>query len=143
MKPCMPELLPIQEIDWAALVELIAESARRIAEFNTRLSSLPNSQLFLTPMLNQEAVLSARIEGTRTTVAEVYEYEARDYKETKPDDDVREIINYRVAVKEATGWLSNRPMTIHMIRSVHAILMDSVRGQNKNPGRIRVDQNFF
>ena len=57
--------------------------------------------------------------------------------------DIQEIVNYRKALNLATEALADRPLTLSLIRSMHGVLMDSVRGADKSPGQFRVDQNWL
>jgi len=58
-------------------------------------------------------------------------------------EDIKEIINYRNALTFAEGELSHRPMTLGLIKDIHAILLDSVRGKDKSPGEFRNSQNWI
>ena len=102
-----------------------------------------NPSVMLSPLTNREAVLSSRIEGTQATVDEVLEYEAGIEFEGAKVQDIQEIVNYRKALSLATEALADRPLTVSLIRSMHRVLMDSVRGADKSPGQFRVDQNWL
>ena len=102
-----------------------------------------NPGVMLSPLTNREAVLSSRIEGTQATVDEVLEYEAGMEFEGTKFEDIQEIVNYRKALSLATETLADRPLTLSLIRSMHRVLMDSVRGADKSPGQFRVDQNWL
>jgi Fic family protein len=94
-----------------------------------------NPNLITAPLLNKEAVASSKIEGTQTTVEKVLKYEAENPK--KEDSDLREVINYRNAISESIDFLEEKPLGEHLIRNLHATLMASVRGKEKNPGNFR------
>jgi Fic family protein len=97
-----------------------------------------NPSLIIAPLLTKEAVASSKIEkieGTQTTVEEVLKYEAKEPK--KEDSDIREVINYRKAIQESMEFLSEKPLGEHLIRNLHATLMASVRGKEKDPGNFR------
>ncbi|MCK4707927.1 MAG: Fic family protein, partial [Gammaproteobacteria bacterium] len=99
--------------------------------------------VMLSPLTSQEAVLSSKIEGTQATVEEVLEYEAgQEYSEHKSND-IHEVLNYRKALILATESIEDRPIRLALIRELHRVLMDSVRGQNKTPGEFRKDQNWI
>ena len=99
----------------------------------------------LSPLFTQEATLSSQIEGTQATVREVLEFEADPHEKMEPAkrSDIQEIINYRTALNRAVEDLDKRPLCLNLIRDLHAILMDSVRGRNSAPGEFRRIQNFI
>ena len=57
--------------------------------------------------------------------------------------DIKEIVNYRIALLAAEKELEHRDISLNLIKSIHKILLDSVRGKNKNPGEFRNDQNWI
>lgn len=97
----------------------------------------------LSPLTNEEAVLSSKIEGTQATVDEVLEQEAGILKEGEKAKDIQEIINYREALRASHHYLDDRPITLAFVRELHKILLNSVRGQDKTPGEFRKDQNWI
>jgi len=94
-------------------------------------------------MTNQEAVLSSKIEGTQATLEEVLEHEAGRQYDANKTDDIQEILNYRTALRLAQDELTDRPMRLGLVLQLHKVLMSSVRGQDKTPGRFRQDQNWI
>lgn len=143
MKPYEPELLPIPDLDFARLIGLVGEANAELARYDGLLRAMVNPRIMLSPLTAQEAVLSSKIEGTQATVEEVMEHEAgQEYDENKTHD-IQEIINYRRALILASEEVMDRPIRLHLIRELHRILMDSVRGQDKTPGEFRKDQNWI
>ncbi|MEI7608122.1 MAG: Fic family protein, partial [Rhodospirillaceae bacterium] len=57
--------------------------------------------------------------------------------------DIQEIVNYRKALTLAAEVLTEQPVTLSLIRQMHAVLLNSVRGSDKNPGAFRTDQNWI
>ena len=91
-------------------------------------------------------MLSSKIEGTHVTMGEVLELEAGGEPSdiTQPKcDDAEEIINYRLALVVCKNELAERPLSQHMLRQAHSILMRGVRGRDKSPGSYRTDQNWI
>ncbi len=140
MEPCVPESLPLKSIDWATLVPLIASANAEVALYRGILKGIRNPQVFLSPLTTKEAVLSSRIEGTEATLAEVLEYEAA--KKGDEKHDIREIINYRHALDLAVEYLDKRPICLNLLRQLHYVLLDSVRGRDKARGEFRKTQNY-
>lgn len=98
----------------------------------------------LSPLTTREAVMSSGIEGTEATLSEVLRFEAGEQAFTgEKAHDIREIINYRAALREAKKQLGNRPFNLNFLLTLHAILLDSVRGRDKSRGRFRKIQNWI
>jgi Fic family protein len=57
--------------------------------------------------------------------------------------DIEEIFNYRQALCAALEHLKDDPIRLGVVRELHRILMNSVRGQDKTPGEFRKDQNWI
>ncbi len=133
MKPYIPQLLPLDSIDWAA------------HRYDGMLQSIVNPVVLLSPLTTQEAVLSSRIEGTQSSLEEVLEYEADPKEKVEPEKyaDIREIVNYRRAMGMAVEKLEKRPLCLNILKELHAVLLDSVRGRNKAAGEFRRGQNLI
>ncbi len=145
MKPYVPQHLPLEMIDWADHVSLIGEANAALARYDGLLSSIVNPAVLLSPLTTQEAVLSSRIEGTQATLEEVLEYEVDPAEKIDPVKraDIQEIINYRMAMRHAVEEMGKRPLCLNLLRELHRILLDSVRGRNKAPGEFRRIQNYI
>ncbi len=137
---------PPSNIDWPRLVSLIGTANAALARYDGLLAAIPNAAVLLSPLTTQEAVLSSKIEGTNVTMSEVLEIEAGadapSISQPKRED-AEEIRNYRVALQTAATALKDRPLTPHLLRAAHAVLMDGVRGQDKDPGGFRTEQNWI
>ena len=143
MKPYVPQRLPLTCLDYARLIRKVGPANAALARYDGLLQSVINPGVMLSPLTNREAVLSSRIEGTQATVDEVLEYEAgMEFEGTKVQD-IQEIVNYRKALSLATEALADLPLSLSLIRSMHRVLMNSVRGADKSPGLFRVDQNWL
>lgn len=145
MKPFIPHELPPQNLDWQTLAPLIGKANAAIARYDGLLQSLINPGVLLSPITTNEAVLSSRIEGTQASLGEVLEYDAGldTGKSQAINEDIKEISNYRKVLRLAENELKNRPISLNFIKNLHAVLLDSVRGKNKEPGQFRKDQNWI
>ena len=145
MNPYEPMSLPLPNIDWIAHVPLIGQAHDALGVYKGMLNGIPNPAIMLSPLTTQEAVLSSRIEGTQASIEEVLQYEADPKEEMTASKhaDIREIINYRQAMKSAVEDLKERPSCLNLMKKLHFILLDSVRGQNKGRGEFRRSQNFI
>lgn len=140
MHSYIPELVPLQDLDWTKYVHLLGKANAKVARFDALLHSMSNPEVLLSPLTTQEAVLSSKIEGTQASLKDVLEFEADPQKKTNKYDDIQEILNYRKAMRFAIKELGNMPLCSRLIKNVHAILLDSVRGQNKQRGHFRNGQ---
>jgi Fic family protein len=140
------ERFPPDQLDWPRLLPLIGPANAAVARYEGVLHGIPNPNVLLSPLTSQEAVLSSRIEGTQATLGEVLEFEA----EGEPNDestpkkaDIHEVLNYRKALTEATRLLDQLPLSQRLVKQVHAVLMQGVRGRNKAPGEYRRIPNWI
>jgi Fic family protein len=147
MEPFIPDKLPLTELDWAKFVPYIARANYELAHYDGILQGMVNPVILLSPLTTREAVLSSKIEGTQATVQEVLEFEAVSAKQgvegTNKVEDIREVINYRKAVDNAIEYLKKRPISLNLLKRIHLVLLDSVRGKDKQRGEFRTDQNYI
>ena len=143
MEPYVPQPLPLTGLDYARIIGKVGPANAALARYDGLLQSVINPGVMLSPLTNREAVLSSRIEGTQATVDEVLEFEAGLEFGGEKAKDIQEIVNYRKTLTIASEVLVDRPITLPLVRQMHAVLMDSVRGANKTPGEFRRDQNWI
>ena len=143
MQPYIPSELPLKELDYQRLFALVGDANAELARYDGLLQGIINPAIMLSPLTNEEAVLSSKIEGTQATVDEVLEHEAGLIKEGEKYKDIQEIVNYREALRSANHYLDERPITLSFVRELHKVLLNSVRGQNKTPGEFRKEQNWI
>ena len=108
--------------------------------------------LLISPILSQEAVLSSKLEGTHATLEDLLNYQAGNYVEVQQDE-IKEIQNYREALTYALNTLSiidednndskKLPLSTRIIKEMHKILLDNVRGSTKRPGEFKRNQNYI
>ena len=135
---------PEERLDWPVLVPLIGPAVAAVARYDGVLSAIPNPDILLTPLTTQEAVLSSRIEGTQATMGEVFEFEAGQEPDSPARrDDIREVLNYRKAMRRAEEMLRELPLSQRVIREAHRVLLTGVRGEGKSPGEYRRVPNWI
>jgi Fic family protein len=142
-KPFTPLSLPLDTIEWVRFISLVGQANAEIARYDGILQGISNPGILLSPLTTREAVLSSKIEGTQASLEEVLEYEAAPNAKAEKYDDIQEIINYRKAMRFAVQWLNKKPITLNLIKEMHAILLDSVRGKDKYCGHFRTTQNYI
>lgn len=137
---------PPAELDWPQLIPLLGPAAAAVARYDGTLAAIPNAAVLLSPLTTQEAVLSSRIEGTQATMGEVLEFEAEGDTPGLSDErraDIREVLNYRAAMRVAEKMLADFPLSQRVIREAHKVLLTGVRGQGKSPGEYRRIPNWI
>lgn len=125
------------------MIGLVGRANAELARYDGLLQGIVNPAVLLSPLTTQEAVLSSKIEGTQATLDEVLEHDAGQLFSPEKNQDIQEIINYRTTLRTATDELAHRPISLGLIREMHRMLMNSVRGANKEPGVFRRDQNWI
>jgi Fic family protein len=140
-QPFSPPPLP-PDIDLTGLIKLIADAREAVARYDEAVKRLPNPVLIRRTFETQEAVLSSKIEGTQATLEEVLEFDAEEAnsEENEKLRDYREISNYRQAILYGKELLKARPLSENVIKELHKLLLNSVRGKNKTPGEFRRHQ---
>jgi Fic family protein len=121
----------------------LSEADRMLGELSGLSRSLPNPHLLMMPFVRREAVLSSRIEGTRASLSDLYTYEAIQLSMFEPSPDVREVYNYVRALEYGLERLHSFPLSLRLIREIHARLMEGVRGEHQTPGEFRRSQNWI
>ena len=123
-------------------VSLLSAADLAIGRLDGVAQTLPNPDLFVAMYVRREAVLSSQIEGTQSTLDDVLAFEL-DPKTRELPTDVEEIVNYVKAMNYGIDRLAQLPLSLRLIREIHAELMRNVRGQHKSPGEFRRSQNWL
>lgn len=122
---------------------MLAQAERDLSRLTTLTAAFPFPRLLIQPFMRNEAVLSSRIEGTRASLVDVYAYEAEQLSLFEQTDDVREVYNYVRAMEFGLERIKTLPISLRLIREVHAKLMENARGGNLTPGEFRRSQNWI
>lgn len=141
----LPPQIPLNDME---LLRALSDADRAIGELAGLSRNIPNPQLLIRPFIRREAVLSSRIEGTQTGIAGLYEYEARQlslptFDSSKPEEDAREVLNYVKALEHGLERLNTLPISLRLLREMHALLLKGVRGERAYPGEFRTSQNWI
>lgn len=140
---------PPARLDYEALLGPLEEAAASLARYDAKMSSMVNSELFLAPLRRQDAVSSSRMEGTISTIEELYRLEAEEdagtpdpYREARNDD--IETLLYSRALRNAQQALADgAPLGEYLIRTAHQQLLFLGRGARKRAGSYKVEQNYI
>jgi len=130
-----PKKLPIN-IDYAKIAKNLSNAQYYLGRLDGRQSNLQNPLLLIAPLTAKEATVSSKIEGTQSTISDVFLHEAGE--ETKYSD-VIEVSNYKKAILYAKDELIKKPLTLNLIKNTHAILLENTRGESRR-GDLRTDQ---
>lgn len=140
----VPNPLPPINFTWdSELVENLSAADRALGELAGIGRSLHNPLLLVRPFLRREAVLSSRIEGTQASLSDVLAYEAVQLPLFDAPDDVREVHNYVRALEYGLERINSLPVSLRLIRELHGILLEGVRGEQFRAGEFRQGQNFI
>jgi Fic family protein len=136
----VPGPLPPKNLEpsWE-LMKLNSDADRALSELAGLAQRLPNVHLLSGTFQRREAVLSSRIEGTYTTMQELFLFEAGGDE----GGDVREVWNYVNALNHGLSSLEHLPICNRLIKEIHGKLMTGVRGGDKTPGEFRTRQNYI
>lgn len=141
----LPDPLP-PRLEWSLrLIALLDEARGALGELAGLLRQLPNPYLFIRPFIQKEAVLSSRIEGTQAGLLDVYALEAQVPLFPSPElrEDAQEVLNYIRALERGRELLQEIPLSLRLLKEVHAVLLRGVRGGGRAPGEFRRTQNWI
>ena len=155
-KPHIPEKLPIElskSLYDCEIIKLISKANNAMGAYRGFLINTINPMLLISPLVSQEAVLSSKLEGTHATIEDFINYDAGNEVSVSKDE-MQEVVNYRSALYFALGKMSTisddseegrhkLPLSVRLIKEMHKILLDNVRGQNKSPGEFKTEQNYI
>ncbi len=121
---------------------LLSRADLALGRLDGSIQTLPNPDLFVYMYVRKEAVLSSQIEGTQSSLQDLLAAEARVLASERPGD-VDEVVNYVGAMNHGLGRLAELPVSVRLIREIHAKLLHGVRGSRLAPGELRRTQNWI
>ena len=135
-------LPPDPAIKLGPMQDILSKADRALGRLDGSVQTLPNPDLFVAMYIRKEAVLSSQIEGTQSSLQDVLAAEAH-YLAPNRASDVKEVLNYVRAMHHGLNRLADLPVSIRLIREIHAELLDGVRGHHLTPGELRTSQNWI
>ena len=121
---------------------LLSQADRALGRLDGSIQTLPHPDLFVLMYVRKEAVLSSQIEGTQSSLQDLLAAEARIFAPNRASD-VGEVLNYVSAMNHGLRRLSEIPVSIRLIREIHAKLLQDTRGSHLIPGELRSSQNWI
>jgi Fic family protein len=121
------------------MLNLLVRANSQLAVLESVATRIPNVDLFVSMYVRKEALMSSQIEGTQATLEDVLD----PMIESNTNRNVSDVVNYIKATEFAIKRLKELPLCNRLIKETHAVLMEGVRGQEKNPGEFRYSQNWI
>jgi Fic family protein len=138
-KPLPPN--PPLKID-VKLSRLLSEADLALGRLDGISTLLPNPDLFVSMYVRQEAVFSSQIDGTQTTLEDLFQF-AIDSKDQDFPQDIQQVVNYVSAMNYGLERLKTLPLTLRLIRETHEKLLAGVPGSDCTLGEFRTSQNWI
>jgi Fic family protein len=139
----IPAPLPPEIVFNSRLVLALSQADATLSELSGSGRHLPNPHLLINPYIRREAVLSSRIEGTKADLPDLWLGEVESGEKRPGAADIQEVKNYVTALEYGIQRLSVLPLSLRLVREVHAHLMEGVRGDQATPGEFRQSQNWI
>lgn len=119
----------------------ISKAERMVGKLSGVGLQLLNADLLIVPYLRKEALSSSKIEGTRISLSDFLLSEAKGTEESTPD--ALEVANYIRAINFGLDKIKDKPIDLDLIKDMHKILIQGVRGKEGLPGEFRRVQNWI
>ena len=133
-------LPPVPPIELSEdIVGLLVKANSQLAVLQSIAARIPNVELFISMYVRKESLMSSQIEGTQATLEDILD----PMLDTNTNRNVADVVNYIKATEFAIARLQTLPLCNRLIKETHAVLMEGVRGQEKNPGEFRYSQNWI
>ena len=121
------------------ILSCLTGATKALATLDALATHIPNMNLFVSMYVRKEALLSSQIEGTQATLEDVLD----PLIEKNANQNVADVVNYIKATEFALERMNSLPLCNRLLKETHAVLMQGVRGQEKNPGEFRISQNWI
>jgi len=141
-KAFVPNRLPFELNKDPKLDALLSEANLALGRLDGVAEIVPDVDFLTLMFARKEATFSSQVEGTQATFADVLKVEAK-IEDKKIPYDVQEILNYIEAMNYGLKRLVSLPLSLRLLREIHAILLQNVRGAERQPGEFKTSQNWI
>ena len=135
-------LPPDPPLDMADLAPLLEQAHIAIGRLDSMSETLPDTSLFINTYIRKEALLSSQIEGTQSSLSDLFLLEAKKTPRSFTSE-AMEVVRYVSAMEYGLKRINEIPISLRLIKEVHKKLMTDTRGKNKQPGEFRRSQNWI
>ena len=143
VKAFVPPALPPAGLDLSGLHQHLDRANQALGRLDGLTVLLPDVRFLLYLYVRKEALVSSQIEGTQSSFVDVLRFENK-VPTAVPKEDVEEVSNYVAAMQHGLRRIQGGfPLSLRLIREIHAILLKGGRGANKTPGEFRRSQNWI
>lgn len=141
----VPHPLPPKQLNLNRLLPHLSKATQAVGELKGIGRTIPNPLLLVRPLQRREAVSSSGMEGTYTTLTDLFLFEAG-AEEVQNRNENREVLNYARALEGAIDGLKRLPISTRLLRNAHTVLLEGVsrhRGAKVEAGELKRDQNWI
>jgi len=140
----IPNILPVEIKYDLELAKLLEDATLALGKLDAVAKSSLDWKLFIKPYITKEAVLSSKIEGTRSSLSDLLIADAREIKDESGRGDLQEVMNYIVALNKGIEFIAkSKKIDLDLVLKLNEFLLKNVRGTNKEVGVLRSRQNWI
>lgn len=139
MEPIKVKKLPVEYNFDKELLRLLAEANEKYGEYKSLIKNIEfDSKYFLDSIILSESLKSTQIEGTQISQDEMYflKYMANN-NDKSGIENLKEVISY------SKEYIKSNNLNLIFINNIYKILLNSVRGNEKEPWKICTIQNWI
>ncbi len=140
-----PNPLPFELTIGADIQRLLDRTMILLGRLDGKVSQMaaPERDIILTAFALKESTLSSAIEGTGTTMGDMYRSSKQPERDRRRAEDNKEIANYRDALEEGLGAIADgEQLSEELLFRLHGTLLEGTRGSDRDPGSYRDCQVF-
>ena len=139
----VPAPLPPRLRYGAELVLALSRADAALGELSGVGGELPAPLLLDAPFKRQEALCSSRIEGADVSLSDLLLDQVGAARTTVPLDHLREVRACVATLRFGVERLEHEPLTLALVRELHARLLQGEAGRARTPGEFRTTQNWI
>lgn len=118
------------------LTGILSRADRALGRLDGLGRIVPEPDLFISMFIKKEALLSSRIEGARSTLPDLLEYESGKELSEFPED-LAETVNYIAALRLGMEKSREEDISLELTLELHSVLLSRTRGGDRSLGQLR------